>query len=382
MKVRHTVTVGLASLAIVAVAAAVVGARAVASDSLWADQTQAVTVVKQKPSTGEAAKDDKKVVVKERTGPVVVEVDDEGQGQKRVIVREGLGPFMAGGGPRLGIQIRDVAKDDVAKLKLAGQAGVVVEEVTKDSAAEKAGVKAGDVVVQFDGETVRSAAQLTRVVRETAPDRTVKMAVTREGRRIEMDVTPSSAGEAMTMFIDQDRIRADVEKEMQSVHEKMKDLHLERKIAPGAPMPHAAPMPGAPGGPMRWKMERPEGGTFQFFGEGEGPMAMAFGAARGRLGVSVQSLTPELAGYFGVKDGVLVSAVQADTPAAKAGLKAGDVITSVDDKAIGAPGELVDALRAKEGEVTLGVTRDKKAMSLKATIEKPKPAVAIGRTRA
>lgn len=382
MQVRNTVTVGLASLAIVAVAAAVLGARAVASDSRWADEAQAVTVEKQKPSTGEAAKDQKKVIVKERTGPVVVEVDDEGQGQKRVIVREGPGPFMVGGGPRLGVQIRDVAKDDVAKLKLAGQAGVVVEEVTKDSAAEKAGVKAGDVVVQFDGENVRSAAHLTRVVRETAPDRTVKMAVTRDGKRIEMDVTPSAAGDAMTMFIDQSKIRADVEKEMQSVHEKMKELQLERKIAPGAPMPHAAPMPGAPAGPMRWKVERPEGGEFEFFGQGDFPMAMAFGAARGRLGVSVQSLTPELAGYFGVKDGVLVSAVQADTPAAKAGLKAGDVITSVNDKAIGAPGELVDALRGKEGEVTIGLTRDKKAMSLKATLEKPKPAVAISRTRA
>ena len=95
------------------------------------------------------------------------------------------------GGPRLGVQIRDIGKDELATLKLASLNGVAVVEVTKDSAAERAGVKANDVIVQFDGENVRSAQQLTRLVRETVAGRTVKMAVMRDGKRIEIDVTPA-----------------------------------------------------------------------------------------------------------------------------------------------------------------------------------------------
>ena len=107
-----------------------------------------------------------------------------------------------------------------------------------------------------------------------------------------------------------------------------------------------------------------------------------FSTGRGRLGVNVQELTPDLAAYFGVKDGVLVNGVQADTPASKAGIKAGDVIGTVNSQAVASPDELIKELAGKEGEVTIGVTRDKKALSLKATLEPRKaPArrVVVGR---
>ena len=88
--------------------------------------------------------------------------------------------------------------------------------------------------------------------------------------------------------------------------------------------------------------------------------------------MTVQELTPELAAYFGVKDGVLVASVTADSPAAKAGIKAGDVITTVNDKAVTTAGELIGQIGEKGGEVTIGLTRDKKPLTLKATIEAPK----------
>jgi membrane-associated protease RseP (regulator of RpoE activity) len=387
MKVRHSVSIGLAGLgvlAVVATAPALMGAQAGPADlaRLEQEQTQEAKAQAEKKAQAEAkaraehdAQERAKVIVREKSGPVVVEVQEGDQPDRRVIVREGAGPLWVGeGGPRLGIRIRDVGKDDVAKYKLASQAGVVVEEVTKESAAEKAGVKQGDVVMQLDGEAIRSAMHLTRLVRETAPGRSVKLGVMRDGKRMDLDATPSGGGDPMTFTIDRDRIRADVEKEMQALREKMRSApRMER-----APMPEPEPAPGEP--PLRWRMEQPER-LFEFFGQGEGPMAFAF-SARGRLGVTVQELTPELAAYFGVKDGVLVSGVQADTPAAKAGLKAGDVITSVDDKAIARSSELVQALRDKDGEVTIGVTRDKKAMSLKATIEKPKAPTVTRRIRA
>ena len=92
---------------------------------------------------------------------------------------------------------------------------------------------------------------------------------------------------------------------------------------------------------------------------------------RARLGVGVQDVTPDLAAYFGVSAGVLVSSVDADRPAAKAGMKAGDVITAIDGNAVKSPGELVAQLAGKQGEVTITVTRDKKALTLKATLDAP-----------
>ena len=130
-------------------------------------------------------------------------------------------------------------------------------------------------------------------------------------------------------------------------------------------------------------MPVPEGDALQWFGESGGPGNMAFFFGRGRLGVTVQELTPDLAAYFGVKDGLLVNSVQADSPAAKAGIKAGDVIGSVNGKAVVTPGELVKELADKDGEVTIGVTRDKKPLSLKAALEPRKAparrAVVVGR---
>jgi S1-C subfamily serine protease len=261
-----------------------------------------------------------------------------------------------GGGPRLGVEIRDLTKDDLAKLKPTSQNGVAVEEVVKESAAEKAGVKAGDVVVQFDGENVRSAAQLTRLVRETAAGRTVKMGIVRDGKRMDIDVAPAEA-------------------------ENVFDVAIPRERMPGQTPP--------PGGALRWQqrtpmpMPVPEGDVLQFFGEGGTGGNFLFMQGRGRLGVNVQELTPELAAYFGVKDGLLVNSVQADTPAAKAGIKAGDVIGSVNGKAVVTTTELIKELGDKDGEVTIGVTRDKKALSLKATLEPRKAparrAVVVGR---
>ena len=109
----------------------------------------------------------------------------DGDGQ-RIIVRQS-GPMalsrMIGdpGGVRIGVTVRDVATDEVTRLKLAGPSGVVIDDVEKDSPAAKGGVLKGDVAVNFDGEAVRSVAQFTRLVRETAPGHTVKIAVMFKG---------------------------------------------------------------------------------------------------------------------------------------------------------------------------------------------------------
>jgi serine protease Do len=289
------------------------------------------------------------IIEREGNGPDRIIVDDGQDGGQekggRVVVRKMRGDDGPGfdvfgmGGSRVGMVVRDVETADVAKEKLGGTAGAVVTEVAKDSAAQKAGVKTGDVVTAFDGERVRSARQLARLIEETPAGRTVKVAVQRGGAPVTLDVTPEAP--KMTQMM------------------------------PG--------MPGEGGNVFGWK--RAPGA------EGEGPQGMPFkfemptgrfdfdgepfmAASRGRLGVRVQDLSDELAGYFGVKAGVLVAGVEADTPAAKAGVKAGDVITAVNGAVITDPGELrKEVAKVEDGKTAdLSVTRDKKPLTLKVEV--------------
>ena len=228
-------------------------------------------------------------------------------------------------GSQLGVMVSD--------LDVKDGAGVKVDEVTADSAAEKAGLKAGDVVVEFDGERVRSARQFTRLVQETPDGRTVKIAVLRDGKRQTLDATPEARSFSWNMDIDGDRIRREIERGMQQIPQRF-EYRFDPDMIPGIRS-----------------------------------------MSRGRLGVTVESLSPQLADYFGVKDGgALVSAVTRDSAAEKAGLKAGDVITSVN----GEPVRDADSLSREIGDATgtelsIGIVRDKKETTLKATIETRRP---------
>jgi serine protease Do len=94
----------------------------------------------------------------------------------------------------------------------------------------------------------------------------------------------------------------------------------------------------------------------------------------GRLGITVTPLSDQLAAYFGAKGGVLVSSVVPDSPAAAAGLKAGDVVTSINGRAVSAPGDVIeDVRRSRPGDaLTLEVVRDRKASSFTVTLpERP-----------
>jgi serine protease Do len=64
------------------------------------------------------------------------------------------------------VGIRDVTTDDATKAKMAQPSGVYIESVREGSPAAKAGMQTGDIVVDFDGERVRSASHFTRLVRK------------------------------------------------------------------------------------------------------------------------------------------------------------------------------------------------------------------------
>ena len=231
----------------------------------------------------------------------------------------------SGSGGRIGVTIRDLGDDDIKGGKTAG---VVVDQVETESPAEKAGIKSGDVVVEFDGERVRSSRQFTRLVQESAPGRAIPAAVLRAGQRVSINVTPSewSGYKSFDRLGDGIAIR---------------------------PTPKVPPVPPAPPIPMDIM-----------------PKLEMFGGA-GRLGITIDDLPPQLAEYFGTKDGVLVTSVNDNSVASKAGLKAGDVITAIDGGAVTSAADLRRRTQRLESgdEFTLGVIRDKKSLSLKGKVE-------------
>ena len=89
--------------------------------------------------------------------------------------------IVMGGGSHLGVRLEDVGREDVARLKLSEERGALVKSVEGGSPADKAGMKAGDVIVRYHGESVMGASQLARLVRETPPGRTVPIEVVRDG---------------------------------------------------------------------------------------------------------------------------------------------------------------------------------------------------------
>ncbi len=267
----------------------------------------------------------------------------------------------------IGVDMREVTPEDVSKLKLQGQSGAVVTGVEPDSPAAKAGVHTGDVIVEFDGERVRSTSELARLVRETPGGRTVKMAVVRDGRRTDLSVTPAAGG---MPGIDGERLQREIRRGLRGVDPDQLREEIERGLESARPWLYQSPeVPGQP------RIYPPPPGT---------PFAPPLNRAPARLGVTIEDLTDQLADYFGVKDGVLVRSVIKDSAAGRAGIRAGDVITTVAGQTIHSAADVSRALRDfKTGdEVEIGFVRDRKSQTIKLRLDPPyrvRPAVELRR---
>jgi serine protease Do len=236
---------------------------------------------------------------------------------------------MFGGGSQIGVSIRDFS-DDELKAGKAGN-GVVVEDVETDGPAQKAGFKAGDIVTDYDGERVRSTRQFTRLVQETADGRAVSATVLRDGQRVPLTVQPRQGGSFKFWNGSEDNA-----------------FRLAPKVMPPAIFKEDLLPP-----------------KFDVFVAG----------AAGQLGLSVEELTPQLGEYFGAREGVLVKTVRDNSNASRAGVKAGDVITSVNGGLVSSAVDLRRrAQRLEDGdEFTLAIVRDKKPMTLKGKVEAQAP---------
>jgi serine protease Do len=223
----------------------------------------------------------------------------------------------------LGVSIQDVTAEKAKELKLPAERGVYVSEVDENSPAAKAGLKSGDVILEFNGQRVEGAVQFRRMVQETPAGRSVQLSVWRDGRTQNLSAQLSSRREQI-----ESRVRV---------------------LAPD----------------IDFNIRIPE---------------ILVGARTPALGVSVDDLSGQLGEYFGAPDGkgVLVREVRSGSPAEKAGLKAGDVIVKVDGDRVENSSDLRSKLRDKREQKTVRLTVLRKGaeIAVNVEIEPPRPAPA------
>ncbi len=246
------------------------------------------------------------------------------------------------GAPRteIGVSIRDIEESDGA------DEGAVVSDVRADGPAESAGIEAGDVIVEFDGERVRSARQLARLVEETPAGRTAPVRVLRGGSPVTLDIAPAARAGWMGRwprgFADRIRVEVDEVEERGDVQEFARELAESQDLTVLRRLPEVL---------RGFSVRRP---------------------GRVRLGIRGESVGGQLAEYFGAGAGVLVEHVDEDTTGAAAGLRAGDVITAIGGNAVDDLGALRRQLARLEPGAAFDITivRDRAETSL--TAEPPR----------
>ena len=248
----------------------------------------------------------------------------------------------------LGVRTEEVTRENASRYGVAGEPrGVGVREVVKGSPAEKAGLRVGDVILRFDGEQVTSVRKLTRLIEEAAPGQAARLTVLRGGSEQQLTATlarrePFAGAEfgPLVQGLGGDLDFGERYREKLGEHSELWQLK---------------------GDELRERLEEMRR---------KSPELFSLGSSR-RIGVSTSSLGKQLADFFGVQHGVLINSVEANSPAEKAGLKAGDVVTEADGKQVEDPDDLVRALGAKqEGEVTLTVVRDRNRRTVRVTPER------------
>jgi len=222
-------------------------------------------------------------------------------------------------GSFLGVATVEVNAERARELKLTEERGVLISRVEPDSPAAKAGLQVSDVLLEYNGQRIDGNEQFVRLVRETPVGRKVKLLVWRAAKPLTLEAV----------------------------------VETRKMRMPSPSMPQNFSLDFPDGGDLMRNLPRPE-------------LAWRTGV----LGIECQSIGDQLAEYFGVKQGVLVLEVAKDTPAAKAGLKAGDVITRIGERQVATPGEIISAVHdrsSKDLKVTL--MRDRKETSFNITVD-------------
>ncbi|MEO8129896.1 MAG: PDZ domain-containing protein [Bryobacteraceae bacterium] len=229
----------------------------------------------------------------------------------------------ASSGSFLGIGVSEIDADRAKALNLKEERGVEVTRVEEDSPAAKAGLKTGDVVLEYGGQRVEGTEQFVRLVHETPVGREMKLSISRNGTLQSVAVKTGARrtdSQAKTWF------------------RGGEVFPLELGDSPW--------IPEIPKGLMSWRIAG--------------------------LGIEGETVRSQLAQYFGVKEGVLVRSVLKGSVAEKAGLKAGDVITKIDSTQVSSSREISAALRGAKRSCNLALTRERKEMNVNVSLEDEK----------
>lgn len=208
----------------------------------------------------------------------------------------------------LGISSRSLTGRDARNLDLDRRDGALIERVHHDTAADEAGLKKGDVIMEFDGERVFDDSDLGDMIRDHDPGDEVTIGILRDGKRKTLEATLGSQEDS--------------------------SFSVWGSLAPSL-----------------------------YSSGGDGPsVAFSFGGnwRRPQLGVSIMELNSQLAEYFEVEDlrGVLITRVSRRSAAEKGGIQAGDVIVEVAGARVVKSGDIRDALEGRWGEtVSVEVVR-------------------------
>lgn len=240
-----------------------------------------------------------------------------------------------GEGGFLGVNVREVRSEDVTTLGLAREMGVYVEAVQEDSPADRAGLKAGDVILKYEDRALLGVRHFQRLISETPAGRQVSLEIFRDRQTLTLSA---------------------------QVGERPDRRILARAPRPGVPFFDAE---------ERELIIRPR----------EAVRAFSIFSDRPRLGISGGELTEQMAQFLGVpqKKGVLVMEVVEGTPAHRAELRAGDAIVAVDGKPVGSLSELSRQLTGDSHE--LEIVRDKQSLRVPIQFERPSPREREGATR-
>ena len=246
----------------------------------------------------------------------------------------------------LGVYLGEVDGDRVNTLHLKDNHGAEVVTVDHDGPAVKSGLKLHDVILQLDGQAVDTAEQLRRRLHEMPPGRTVTLLISRDGAPISMTV----------QLCDRSVLLQQAWSRHYSVPE------------PAAAEPEPTPPAHSALSPARQSFLGNAPSRAPAFLDSVIPKALY-------LGVDVNPVRTQLADYFGVKSGtgLLVESVDYQSPAARAGLKAGDVVVKVESEPMTSKSDWVKAMRSHRGQpVQVTVMRNKEEQVLTMSAGKPK----------
>jgi serine protease Do len=247
----------------------------------------------------------------------------------------------------LGLGAADVDAERAKALKLSEVRGVELKSIDNDGPAAKAGIKEGDVVLEYNGQRVEGTEQFVRLVRETPPGRQVRLLISRDGNT---QTVTLETGTRVSHFV-----------------ATGEGFHVDVPIPPVPPVP-----PMLPDAERWWRGMTPDLPS--------GNMAWRSGA----LGIESESLSPQLAQFFGVKEGVLVRSVNKNSPAEKAGIKAGDVIVKIGGSTVQSPRDISRELRSArgKGDISITLVRNQKEMTVTVPLQEPSGGRATVRTTA